>query len=305
MENQLKAIHNTYINLDHVYTSSMDDNEKTELGRRIVNVYVHGDYRTEPFEELKNNFMIGICYGFQKKHEKSIEYLRMAIDEENAQALLNIGDYYFSVEIYDSALFHYESSVACGNDHALVSIGKYYKHFGDYEKAMSKFVDAVEYNGSYAMAMVQIGDLYREGCGVDADSNKASHYYLDACAQHNIIAMDRLGSHFMENGLFGFAIMYWEYSKLLGSHLGYSKLGYCYISGTGVEKDVEKGISYYRVVESLGYRCIELGLCYYNGVGVDVDMFEAYKRLYDTCHRSLFSDSDIVEFDGRLGNLSS
>ncbi len=116
----------------------------------------------------------------------------------------------------------------------------------------------------------------------DRDNAMAAYYWgiiyagggfpaLEGGADPNVIAPD------MDK-----AIEYYEESIELGYNKAFKFLGNMYVNGEyGVEADVEKGVSYYKMgAEKEDFTCTHLYAdCLYNGTGVEQDVEEAM-RLY-------------------------
>ena len=129
--------------------------------------------------------------------------------------------------------------------------------------------------------LVQLGDMYYWGDGVEQSYEKAAGYYMLAADQGSAAAMGNLGFMY-ENGLgvplsYDKAREYYEKAADLGDALSLYNLGYMYLYGLGVPLSYDKALQYYEKAADMGDAAAlnNLGYMYQTGQGVPVSYDKA------------------------------
>ena len=165
----------------------------------------------------------------------------------------------------------------------------------DYETAFDSLAQSAElgYDGAYAF----IGELYRDGLGVEQNDEKAADYFLKAVelgdtneAQANFdhlveegrIPADYtpnadtdplcdLGKAIYEAGDYEKAAECFRKAAELGIRRGLCNMGVLYQYGKGVEQSSEKAVEYFQLAADQGFSLAQynLGVLYTNGIGVE------------------------------------
>jgi|GEM_PF-7045629 len=149
------------------------------------------------------------------------------------------------------------------------------------EERLFQFMMQSSYDG-FDRAFVILGDCYLEGKGVGKNREKAIEYYNKAIDHENQDALIRLGDLY-----YHYSINEQEkeiavdcYKKAIEFELieGFRSLGYCYLLGFGVKKDLLKGISYLDQASSQGDQdaSLKLGLMYWKGDSVEKNVEKAF-----------------------------
>ena len=88
-----------------------------------------------------------------------------------------------------------------------------------------------------------------------------------------------LGDKYYKEGEYDKAIPYLEYAAKKGYASAQNHLGFCYLTGEGVEKNTKIAVKLFHKAAKLGNATAQgnLGVCYYNGLGVPQDYAEAMK----------------------------
>ena len=149
--------------------------------------------------------------------------------------------------------------------------GLVYDEAGNYTEALSWYLRAAE--SGNAEAMRKIGNLYREGLGVEQDPGKAVEWYLKAIDGGDAPAMYNLGN--------------------------------CYIMGVGVEQDYREAMNWYIRAADAGFVAgmTAVGAMYEQGYGVQQDGNEAlrwYQRAAEAGDATAMNNIGILFADGRV-----
>lgn len=133
------------------------------------------------------------------------------------------------------------------------------------------------------VAMVQYGQMYDDGLGVEQNCPTAVKWYRKAAEQGHARAQFALGRNYMEGeGVKqdeAEAIALYRKAAEQNYARAQHELGFCYSAGIGVEKNDSKAVEWYRKAAEQGLSAAQnkLGLRYTNGKGVKKDHIEAFK----------------------------
>ena len=139
----------------------------------------------------------------------------------------------------------------------------------------------------YTHAAYDLGDAYRRGYGIPADSERAFALFRLAAAGGDERGLFALGVCY-EQGLGTSpdarnAFLHYELAARAGYAPAENNLGGCYEYGLGVVRDVTTATEWYARAAAGGLpeAACRLGLCYEYGQGVPRDLVKAF-RLYET-----------------------
>jgi TPR repeat protein len=144
-------------------------------------------------------------------------------------------------------------------------------------------------------ALLNSGNSYANGTGVEKDDKEAVRLYQMAVECGNSAAMVNLGTCYANgNGVpkdLKIAIRLYSQAADLGDLGAMVNLGNRYANGSGVSKDLKRAISLYRKAAGRGHSgaMVKLGNCYANGNGVSIDLKRAisfYRKAADRGHSS-------------------
>lgn len=173
-------------------------------------------------------YNLGVMYargkGVTRDDAQAIQWYRRAADKGDADAMNNLG------VIYETGQGVTESPGG-----AL----KWYRQAAD---------------KGHAGAMANLGRLYEKGYGVAADHVQALLLYERAAARGNANAMNRLGLICEEKRDFAAAVQWYRQGAAKNDPGALGNLGYCYETGRGVSRDLNKARDYYRKAAKLGSR---------------------------------------------------
>lgn len=113
-----------------------------------------------------------------KMKEKTVEELQWLVEQNNAEAIFEMGARYFIIQDYNRAIFYFEKDAKFENDYLLAI--SYYKRGRDkdYEKAYKIFnYLVINRNDEYAKGY--LGEMYYLGKGVKQDYEKSYIFFKD------------------------------------------------------------------------------------------------------------------------------
>lgn len=157
------------------------------------------------------------------------------IDENNAEAMCNLGELYYTGrggrQSYAEAIKYYTMADERGDRQAAENLGYCY-YYGraveiDYEKAFKYFLKGALDNR--LNSLYKVGDMYAKGLYVKEDKTEAAKIY-EKCYTH----MDD------------------EYKSIIGADIC-MRMGNVYFEGMGREKNYFEAIKYYQQAEQLFY----------------------------------------------------
>jgi TPR repeat protein len=136
-----------------------------------------------------------------------------------------------------------------------------------------------------AIAQKMLGDVYREGHGVDQSYEKAVEYYTMAAeqgyanAQYNVGVMYELGQGVEQS--YEKAVKYYTMAVEQGDASAQFNLGRMYKNGEGVEQSYEKAVGYYTMAAEQGDAKAQynFGVMYYIGEGVEQSYEKAVEQI--------------------------
>lgn len=141
--------------------------------------------------------------GVEQDYIAAMAWHKCAADGGDSEAMYSIGDlYYFGNGVekdYSLAKDWYEKAIMAGNEAPFMPLGTIYYYRQDYDKAMEFYLKAPNDDKPYQhVAEARIGDLYREGAGVERDMLKVVEWYKKSAGHGYNFAMLVLGDIYME-----------------------------------------------------------------------------------------------------------
>lgn|GEM_PF-2744389 len=201
---------------------------------------------------LEALYQLGYLYqhgiGTKKSLSKGFSLYKEACEQGHIESMFQIGECYrngWSVKKdLTQALEWYQKAADAGHAKACFEIGKLEEEAEHYSEAVKWYMRASE--KEYADAKALLGDMYMKGIGgLEQNSETAFRLYMKAAE--------------------------------LGSELADWRIAKCYLSGNGVEKDLEKGYEWLKKETKRDNRdaYLLMGYCYAKGWGVTQDKEEA------------------------------
>lgn len=262
-----------------------------------------GDMRAQ--DNLGNSYFLG--QGIDQDYQKAVEWYCKAVEQGYERSECHLGLCYdngYGVERdCRKAVEWYYKAANKGNALAQCLLGDcYYNGNGvekDYRKAVGWYRKSAEQGN--ASAQNGLGDCYYNGKGVYKDYQKAVEWYRKAAdqghvqARHNLETCGHAGKYhnpFGRHSIKRYQQEARQYSQQLkigpeidalkleaiqGNAEAQNRLGDCYFTGEGAEKDYRKAAEWYQKSAERGYALAQynLGSCYYNGLGLKTDYEKA------------------------------
>ena len=170
------------------------------------------------------------------------------------------GDYSNLDEAYQLAVFAETAGISSAKDQRL-RIEKYY---GDkmtlssftVNEAINRAKKKVSSGAENADALYTLAEAYNDaGTLVNGSDELAAKYYLMAAKLDKVEAMEKIAScYYYGRGVpknYASAYLWYNAAELNGSENVYPIIGTMLIEGEGCERDVEKGLGYYKTESSL------------------------------------------------------
>lgn len=152
---------------------------------------------------------------------------------------------------------------------------------GKRKQLLNDFADKVlsQAEAGDPIAQNEAAQMYREGCGVEADTAKMKEWLAKSGDAGFWLSQTQLGECFSDEKNYEEAAAWYKQAALSGYAAAQNYLGEYYYYGNGVEEDKEEAVEWFRKAAEQGYAAAQnsLGKCYYNGEGVEQDYKEAVK----------------------------
>ncbi len=209
-----------------------------------------------PYAQIGLSMLYISGQGVEKNKEKAVELVSSVIESGVVEGYLTSGiaaadenDYVLALECFHKVLDGTEPvfmAVAMNN------MGMMYKNgLGveqDYTMAMEWFEKSAALNDSTAMS--NIGFLYGDGLGVEQDYAKAMEWFEKSAALYNSHAMNNIG-YLYENGFgveqdYAKAMEWYEKSAALNNSTAASNIGTYYYNGFSVDQDYTKAMEWFK-----------------------------------------------------------
>lgn len=198
---------------------------------------------------------VGYCYeysnGVSFNRDEALKWYKKSAEKGYSRAFLTLGNIYEGLRPYERFEIDYNEAKYYYQKGANAKNNRIRKKCKDGAARMEKYLDVNNDFGNYydqachgdSFAQVFLGMYYNEGYNKDGISipknlKESVRWYKKAAAQGHVIA--------------------------------YTNLGYCYIEGEGVEKDVERGVELLKKAVQGGYGYAALLLAvYYQDINED------------------------------------
>ena len=226
-------------------------------------------------------------YGKSLASSPTLPEKTAAESEMMPEELLKKAETYVQRKEFKQAVECYRKAAEQGNDKAQFNLGICYANgIGverDFKQAAYWFRKAAEQGNDKAQVM--LGASYAEGIGVEKDFKQAAYWYRRAAEQGNADAKECLlelpmlehTEVFRKEDVNREMIQAVRESANYGGSYAQYELGKYYASGSGVIKDYEKAVFWFRKAAEQGHVGAQfaLGVCYENGLGAEKDLKQA------------------------------
>lgn len=151
----------------------------------------------------------------------------------------------------DSAEYYYNLAIEKDSStDAMNSLGVIYQERKEFKIAYEWYQKAAEKGSD--LALLNIGDLYRDGQYVNKNPSEALKYYQKIIAKGNSKGMNRIASMYYVNKDTIKAFEWYNKAAQKNDALGLSWVGYMFLHGQGVKKDSTKARYYLEKALALG-----------------------------------------------------
>ena len=133
----------------------------------------------------------------------------------------------------------------------------------------------------FTLAAHQLGKVYRDGLGVDADTEKAIEWFRKAAERGELCSAHALGKLLLSTDTPDDGVRWLKYAAGKAYHYSQYTLGKLYLKGEHVSQDVDKGLEYLRASAGQDNQFAQytLGKLYLKGEFVSQDVDTALKYL--------------------------
>lgn len=243
---------------------------------------------------------LGLMYsngeGVKEDQEIAKEWWLKAANEENVEAMNNLGWYYEQKENYAQAFLWYQKSAENGNEDGMFELGCAYD-FGrgvlqNKRKAFELYKKAAEKGHNQAMGY--LGYAYRHGEGTEQNYQLAMEWYTKAAENdENAFAMKEIGDMYRNSeGVFKSykkASIWYEKAANGGNTNAMLSIGYLYDIGKGVKANTEKAIYWYERAANEGNNSTAMG-----NLGYVYEKLENYQLAIEWYLKAIENNNDDV-----------
>ena len=152
-EEMVKKIYDLYKN--HIIDNDCEDDDYlTYLGfyynsikknKKLSNKYYDKAITKGNPHAMYNKAII--CMN-NKKYEDMINYLKMAIELNDVESMVALGDYYMKKKQYDDMINYYLLAIEKKNSYAMTNLGHYYLKINEFDEGL-KYINLGIEHGSY------------------------------------------------------------------------------------------------------------------------------------------------------------
>ena len=146
----------------------------------------------ESMREVARLYLKG--FGVEKKFDEPIKWLKKAIDEDDEDAALALGEIYSKENNIEQAIFYLSKAADKNNINALKKLAEIYKLQNDFQKMFECYQQGAILGNSDCMK--EVANCYLFGRGVQQDDLKALDWYIKIieiygwdCLTHNVMRM--------------------------------------------------------------------------------------------------------------------
>lgn len=211
--------------------------------------------KAEKYNHIKCIFHLAFCYsngiGIRKNKQEAFKRYKIAADHDIVAAIYNLGLYYYY-----------------GRD----GIVDYYKAF-EYFKRASEM--------GHKLSVPKLAIMYYEGLGTEVNIDEALKWTLKGVEYGNDYCMYLAGHIYEKIGEYEKSVYFLEKACEANYPDAYSILGYLYLHGEGVSKDIKKAIELFNkaVENGVSTSYFNLGMQYLTGEGVLKDTKKGFELI--------------------------
>ena len=244
--------------------------------------YLYGDGVEEDREKALNLFnaaaeqgsadaqynLGSLCYG-DKDFSEAFKWFKLAAEQDHFKAVYELGKLYEygwgteKDEAEAARMFNRSGELRMAAAESLWIIGNTEEWLSERKTAMFE-IEASAYAGN-ADGQKNLGDCYRPGTGVKADTKKAMEWYLLAAEQNIAGAQNAIGEAYYQYGWSGEenpaeAVKWFSLAADQGNVEALDNLAHCYNLGYGVEQNQDEYIRLLTLSAEGGYSSAQFWL---------------------------------------------
>lgn len=254
--------------------------------------------------------------------------LKQLANENDSQAIFEIGRRLFIEEKYEDSFKYFEKSAKLSNSNAINALGVFFQDGivvqQDFTKAFDFYSKAADLENDVAIR--NLADCYAKGVGVKQDKVKAKEYYQTAAKFGNLDAMYALALHYLYSEEFNLeaALLFLEDTIKYNHTPSLALYGHILFFGEFISKNMTIGISYLERAaeqndldalmlladiyfsEDYGLQNIEKGLTYLKkAASFDYDPALVKLAFFYLEHGEQLKAIELFKKSAELGNLDS
>nr|WP_255639729.1 tetratricopeptide repeat protein [Aquibacillus saliphilus] len=195
---------------------------------------------------------LGHFYKSMQRDEWAFDWFKVAADAGSVDALYWLGNDYFVGKVvehdWEKAYFCYKEAAEKGHADALNNYADMYLR-GEYvekneKRALELFKEAAD--RGVPEAMYTLGYMYENGVGTEVDMGESKRWFTESALFGDVFAANRLGHEAVENGLGDEAISWYQMAADRGDSYGEFNLGVCHENGIGTQVNIKKAKYWYQ-----------------------------------------------------------
>jgi len=194
--------------------------------------------------------------------QKAIEAMERKANNGNTDAMNELASLYNNMGNYDEAFKWWKQSAELGNRNAQDDLGRLYMwgqgvpaNLGLAEYWLTKAVDA-----GNEWAANSLGELYVEAGSYPTALKWFNRALESSHAQLRVSAMTSIGRLYQKEGDTRKSVIWWQQAAELGDSSAQSELGYAYLNGNGISRDLELAKKWLTLAADQGNEWAQEGL---------------------------------------------
>ena len=158
-----------------------------------------------------------------------------------------------------------------------------YEEAGKHKQAVYWYKKAADNGRGILGAMINLGNHYRTGKGIDKNPTKAAYWYQKAAERNMEFGQFNLGlMYYQGDGIpqdYSQALYWWKKAANNGHDEASYNLGTMYQEGIGVEKDMYQAFQLHKKAAEMGISGAQhnIAVMYFMGKGVEKNQYIAHK----------------------------
>ena len=144
----------------------------------------------------------GLVDETMEDHKQAMQWLYKAMKLGSADAVYWLGAIYMKLGEYDEAYEYYNTAAEVGNVAAMIQLGNMFRDGDgvpqDYAEAFTWYVMASDEDDDEPVSLFELGKMYRDGLGTEQDYDMAMQCFRKSAACGNAFAMIEIGNMYLD-----------------------------------------------------------------------------------------------------------